>query len=73
MTISLRLDDDDATLFKNFTEKYGLKVFGLVRQSVLRRIKDEYDIKAYGKAMATYRPNPATHSLDEVERDLDLR
>lgn len=73
MTITLRLDDDDAALFKNCAEAKGLTVSELARQSVIGRIEDEYDLKAYGKAMAAYRANPVTHSLDEVERDLDLR
>lgn len=73
MTISLRLNDADTTLFKNYAELNGMTVSELVRQSVIMRIEDEYDLKAYERAMAEYNANPTTYSLDEVERELGLQ
>lgn len=72
MTISLRLNDSDAMLFKKYAEISGISVSELVRQSVTQRIEDEYDLKAYEKAMAEYKANPISYSLDEVERELGL-
>ncbi len=72
MTISLRLSDKDARLFKEYAELNGISVSELVRQSVLERIEDEYDLKAYEKAIAEYKANPMTYSLDEIEKELDL-
>lgn len=72
MTISLRLNDEDTKLFKKYAEMNGLTVSELVRQSVIERIETEYDLKAYEKAMAEYRANPVTYSLDEVEKELGL-
>lgn len=73
MTISLRLSDADTTLFKNYAKLHGMTVSELVRQSVIERIEDEYDLKAYEKAMEEYKSNPKTYSLDEVERELGLK
>ena len=50
-----------------------MTVSELVRQSVIERIEDEYDLKAYEKAMEEYKSNPKTYSLDEVERELGLK
>lgn len=72
MTISLRLNDEDTMLFKKYAEMKGLTVSELVRQSVIERIEDEYDLKAYEKAIAEYQENPITYSLDEVEKELEL-
>lgn len=72
MTISLRLNDADTTLFKNYAELNGITISELVRQSVIMRIEDEYDLKAYERAMAEYNANPISYSLDEVERELGL-
>lgn len=72
MTISLRLNDDDTMLFKKYAELNGLTLSELIRQSVIERIEDEYDLKAYEKAMEEYKANPVTYSLDEVERELGL-
>lgn len=72
MTISLRLNERESDLFKAYAEMNGISVSELVRQSVLARIEDEYDLQAYDKAMAAYRANPVTYSLDEVEKELGL-
>ena len=58
MTVSLRLDNSDAELF---------------RQTVLEHIEDELDLKAYEEAMAEYKADPTTYSLEEVIRELDLK
>ncbi|MDR1669639.1 MAG: DUF6290 family protein [Oscillospiraceae bacterium] len=71
MTISLRLNNEESVLFKKYAELNGMSVSELVRQSVIERIEDEYDLNAYEKAIAEYRENPVTYSLDDVERELD--
>lgn len=73
MTISLRLNDADTMLFKKYADLNGITISELVRQSVIERIEDEYDLNAYEKAMAEYKANPITYSLDEVERELGLQ
>lgn len=72
MTISLRLNDADTMLFKKYAELHGLTISELVRQSVIEHIENEYDLQAYEKALAEYKANPVTYSLDEVERELGL-
>ena len=72
MTISLRLNEEESALFKKYAEMNGLTLSELIRQSVLERIEDEYDLKAYEKAVADYKANPVTYSLDEVEEELGL-
>lgn len=73
MTISLRLNDEDFLLIKKYAELKGLSVSELVRQSVLERMEEEYDLKAYEKAMQSFREDPVTYSLEEVEKELGLR
>ncbi len=73
MTISLRLNDSDTILIKKYAEMKGLSVSDVIRQTVLERIEDEFDLSAYETAMAEYRANPVTYSLDDVEKELGLR
>ena len=73
MTISVRLNDADTMLFKKYAELNGISVSELIRQAVIERIEDEYDLDAYNKAIEEYKNNPTTYSLDEVERELGLR
>ncbi len=71
-TISIRLNDEDSMLIKKYAEFNNVSVSELVRQSVMERIEDEYDLKAYEKAIAEYKQNPITYSLDEVKKELGL-
>ena len=72
MTISLRLNTADSELVKAYAEMYGISVSELLRRSVMERIEDEFDLKAYEEAMAEYKKNPVTYTLDEVIEELDL-
>ena len=71
--ISLRLNDDDTMLFKKYAKMNGITVSELVRQSVIEKIENEYDLKAYEKAKSAYKVNPKTYSLDETEQELGIK
>ena len=43
-----------------------------IRQTVLERIEDEYDLKAYEKAMEAYQANPTAYSHDAVRKLQEL-
>ncbi len=73
MTISLRLNDEDAVLIKKYAELNKMSASELIRQSVMERIENEYDLEAFASAMREYKNNPVTYSLDEVEKELGLR
>lgn len=73
MTISLRLSDEDTLLIKKYAELNRLSVSDLIRQTVMERIETEYDLEMFDKAMAEYKNNPVTYSLDDVERELGLQ
>lgn len=73
MTISLRLNEQDTELIKSYAALQNVSVSELIRRIVLERIEDEYDLKEYEKALAEYKANPITYSLDDVEKELGLR
>jgi RHH-type rel operon transcriptional repressor/antitoxin RelB len=73
MTISIRLSTKDTLLIKKYVAMKNETVSDLVRESVLSRIEDEFDLKAYEDALAEYHKNPVTYSLDEVEKKFGLR
>ncbi|MCD7741527.1 MAG: DUF6290 family protein [Ruminococcus sp.] len=72
MAISLRLSEDDSMLFKDYAQMHNMTVSELIRQSVLERIENEYDLASYEKAIAEFKENPVTYSLDEVKKELGL-
>ena len=73
MTLSLRLSDEDATLIRRYADMNGMTVSELVRRSVIERIEDEFDLKLYEKAMADFKADPVTYTLDEVESEFGLK
>ena len=72
MTISLRLSEKEAMLFKRYAELNNISLSELVRQSVMERIEDELDLQAYEKAMEEYKANPVTYSHNDVKEMLGL-
>ena len=68
MTVSLRLPDEDAMLIKKYAELNKMSVSDMIRQTVMERIEDEYDLKAYEEALAEYKKNPVSYSHEEVMR-----
>lgn len=73
MTISLRLNDEDSVLIKQYAALNKISVSELIRQAVMERIENEYDLEMFEKAMTEYKENPVTYSLDDVEKELGLR
>ncbi len=72
MTISIRLNSNESELIRTYAEMNGMSVSELMRKSVIERIEDEYDLKAYEEAIADYKENPVTHDFMSVAKELDL-
>lgn len=72
MTISLRLNEKESLLFKKYAEIKKMSVSELIRQTVMERIEDEYDLNAYNKAMEEHLKNPIVYSHSEVRKMLEL-
>lgn len=73
MSISIRLNDEEAKLIKIYCTLHNISVSDLFRQAVIEKIEDEYDLKCYEEAMKKYEKDPATFSLEEVEKELGLK
>ena len=72
MTISVRLSEEDTRLMKVYAEMNNISMSDLIRNAVIEKIKDEYDLKCYEQAMEDYKENPNTYTLDEVKKELGL-
>ena len=72
MTISVRLSDKDTELIKTYAKMNNISLSDLIRNAVLEKIEDEYDLECYKKAMEEYKKNPKTYIMDEVEEELGL-
>ena len=70
MTISLRMSKEDTELVKKYAAIKEVSLSDLLRQTIMERIEDEYDLKCYKEAMAEYEQDLVTYSLDEVEKEI---
>lgn len=72
MTISVRLNEKDAELVKAYAEMNNISLSDLIRNAILEKIENEYDLECYEKAMKEYKQDPKTYTLEEVKKELDL-
>lgn len=72
MTILVTLSDKDTDLIKAYAERNNISLSDLIRNAVLEKIEDEYDLECYKKAMEEYKKNPKTYTMDEVKEELGL-
>ena len=72
MTISVRLSDKDTELIKAYAEMNHISLSDLIRNAVLEKNEDEYDLESYHKAIAEYKKNPKTYTMKEIKEELGL-
>lgn len=72
MTISVRLNDKDTKLIKAYADMNNISLSDLVRNAVLEKIEDEYDLECYKKAMEEYKKNPKTYTHEEVKEMMKI-
>lgn len=72
MTISVRLSEKDTELIKAYAEMNNISLSDLVRNALLEKIEDEFDLKCYEKAIEEYKKNPKTYTIEEVKKELGL-
>ena len=72
MTISVRLNDKDTDLIKAYAKLNNISISDLVRNAILEKIEDEYDLKSYYEAMEEFRKNSKTYTTEEVKEMMKL-
>ena len=72
MTISVRLNDKDTDLIKAYAKLNNISISDLVRDAILEKIEDEYDLQCYYDAMEEFKKNPKTYTIDELKQMMEL-
>ena len=68
--ISLRLDEQEDKLIKEYAKTKNISVSALIRSSVLEKIEDEIDLGLYNQAMKEHRANPQSISFEDMLEEL---
>ena len=71
-TISLRMDEEDEKLIKEYSKTKNITVSSLFRNAVLEKIEDEIDMDLYHIAMKQHIANPQVVSFDEMMKEIDF-
>ena len=69
-SITLRINDDENRLIRDYAKANNITISELMRQSVLEKIEDEIDLAIYEQAMQEHRENPQDISFDEMMDEL---
>ncbi|CAM3583740.1 MULTISPECIES: type II toxin-antitoxin system RelB family antitoxin [Saccharibacillus] len=69
VTISLRVDDRDNKLIRDYAKLKKMSVSDLMRNAIIEKIEDEVDLDAFDRAFTDM---DHTYSLDEVKKELGL-
>lgn len=67
--ISIRLNDRDEHLIKEYAKASGSSVSDLMRSAVIEMIEDQIDLALFDKAIADMK---TTHTLEDVKSALDI-
>ena len=72
MTISISLNEEDTKLIKAYAEMNNTTISDLIRNAIIEKIEDEYDLKCYEKAIEEYKKNPVTYTHEQISQLLEL-
>jgi RHH-type rel operon transcriptional repressor/antitoxin RelB len=69
--VSLRLNDRDNTLIRKYAELNGMELSAFIRQAVIEKIEDEYDLALFNKVWAEEQ-NQDRISHEQLKNELGL-
>ncbi|SDQ24164.1 DUF6290 family protein [Carnobacterium viridans] len=68
--VSLRIDDHEDKLIKEYAKANNISVSTLFRNAVLEKIEDEIDLGLYNQAMSEHKENPRSISFEDMLKEL---
>ena len=70
-TVSLRLNDKDDTLLRKYAELHNMDLSTFIRQAVIEKIEDEYDLSLFDKVWEEEQ-NEECISHEDLKKELGL-
>jgi len=72
MTISVRLNEQDTEIIQAYAKINKISLSDLIRNAVMEKIENDYDLTSFKKAMEEHKKNPKTYTLEETKKELGL-
>lgn len=70
MSVPIRVNDKELQLIKKYAELSGTTVSEVLRNAILEKIENDFDIFLYKKAYEAYKSNPKTYTRKEASKIL---
>ncbi|MCD6321921.1 MAG: CopG family transcriptional regulator [Clostridiales bacterium] len=70
-TVSLRLNSKDDTLIRKYAELHNMDLSAFIRQAVIEKIEDEYDLTLFNKVWREEKDQERI-SHEEIKKELGL-
>jgi hypothetical protein len=70
-TVSLRLNDKDDSLIRKYAELHNMDLSTFIRQAVIEKIENEYDLKLFNKVWDEEKDEERI-SHDDLKKELGL-
>ena len=71
-TMTIRLSSKDKKIIKEFADFYNVSSSQFIRDAVMEKIEDSYDLAAYETAMKEFGEDKTTCSFDEAMEELGI-
>ena len=55
MTVSVRINEKDEKLIRAYAELNNISLSELIRNAIMEKIEDEYDLECFKKALEEYK------------------
>ncbi|MGT2846902.1 type II toxin-antitoxin system RelB family antitoxin [Streptococcus massiliensis] len=69
--VSLRLNEQEEELFRSYAVHTGKTLSELFKTALAEQIEDQLDYEVGMKALAEFKQNPVTHSIDDIIKELE--
>jgi uncharacterized protein (DUF1778 family) len=70
-TVSLRLNEKDDLLIRKYAELHNIDLSSFIREAVIEKIEDEYDLKLFNQVWEEEQENDHL-SHDQLKKELGL-
>jgi len=66
MTLSLKLNENEIEIIRNYAKSKNQTISEVIRSAVIEKIEDEIDLIVYEEAMEEHLKNPQPRTFDQV-------
>ena len=71
--LSIRVSEKEKELISNYAKLNNVSISKIIKDTLLEKIEEEFDLKLYEESYQEYLDDPVTYSLEEVADELGIK